>query len=247
MVGRTQRFVDQLRSYDLADPGSKREYNRRLFRVVATRYDAITRVLSLWQDRGWKRRLIAGLPDSAVRLAVDIACGTGDLTVAVADRYRQARVVGVDLSPEMLARARRRRAENRVTFVEADMGELPFDTGGVDLVTGGYALRNAPDLDRLLAELARVLRPGGSLAVLDFSRSSHRFPRELQLGILSFWGRLWGRLLHGNPEVYGYISESLRRYTSTPELEKRLGEHGFHSLRSRSFFFGLVTITRARR
>ncbi|MFW6215617.1 MAG: class I SAM-dependent methyltransferase, partial [Alkalispirochaetaceae bacterium] len=118
---------------------------------------------------------------------------------------------------------------------------------GVDLVTGGYALRNAPDLDRLLAELARVLRPGGSLAILDFSRSSHRFPRELQLGILSFWGRLWGRLLHGNPEVYGYISESLRRFPSTPELEKRLREHGFNSLRSRSFFFGLVTITRARR
>lgn len=234
-------------AYDLSDPASKREYNRRLFRVVATRYDAITRVLSFWQDHSWKQRLLETLPEGDLRRIVDLACGTGDLTEALARRYPSAEITGVDLSPEMLARARRRLKAAAVRFVEADMGELPLSDGSVNLVTGGYAVRNAPDLEALLREVKRVLAPGGLFVILDFSHSHTSLASTFQIGLLRFWGRLWGALLHGNPEVYGYIAESLRRFPSRPELEKRLRQAGFRRVRSRSFFFGLIAITRGRR
>ncbi|MFP4613916.1 MAG: ubiquinone/menaquinone biosynthesis methyltransferase [Spirochaetaceae bacterium] len=239
-------FAERLENYDLADAASKREYNRRLFAVVAGRYDAVTTVLSFGRDRSWKRYLVGSLPAAGVHEALDIACGTGDLTLAVADRYPDARVIGVDLTAEMIARARRKRSAS-VRFETGDMSGLPYEERRFDLVTAGYALRNAPDLEKALHSVFRVLRPAGTLAVLDFSHADRPAAASLQIGLLRFWGRLWGRLLHGNPEVYGYIAESLRRFPSRRGLEEQLRGVGFRRVRSRTFFLGLIAVTFARK
>ncbi len=251
-----RRFKERLENYDLADAQSKREYNRRLFAVVAGRYDAVTTVLSFGRDRSWKRYLVDSLPKGGVHEALDIACGTGDLTLAIADRYPEARVTGADLAEEMLARARRnsrRRAPARPTrsaslvFEMGDMSDLTYEDGRFDLVTAGYALRNAPDLEKALHSLCRVLRPGGTLAILDFSHLDQPAVASVQIGLLRFWGRLWGKLLHDNPEVYGYIAESLRRFPSRRALEAQLRDAGFRFVRSRTFFLGLIAVTFARK
>lgn len=229
-----------LRARDYLDtPDHKRQFNALLFREVAPRYDLITRLLSFGRDAAWKRAMIARLPATAAQ-ALDIACGTGDLTRALAHRYPNAQVIGLDLTPEMLERARAIGAPPGVRFVEGNMQALPFPDNAFDVVTGGYALRNAPDLETALREIHRVLKPGGTLAVLDFSRSPNPLAWRVQYALLKFWGGLWGLLLHGHADVYGYIAESLRPYPDRPTLQSRLGAMGFSRVNSRTCLGGMI-------
>jgi demethylmenaquinone methyltransferase/2-methoxy-6-polyprenyl-1,4-benzoquinol methylase len=244
------RFEERLSRYDLENPESKLDYNRRLFRVVALRYDLVTRLLSFGQDQRWKRELLRPLPTDGVTAVLDVACGTGDITESLARRFPSATITGADLDPEMLRRAAIRLARARATNVvlhEADMTSLPFADESMDLVTGGYALRNAPDLSATLADIYRVMRPGSRAAFLDFAKSPSQGAARLQLGLLSFWGRIWGAVLHGNPEVYGYIAESLRHYPDRRTLEQMLVATGFRSVRTRVLLGGLLALVRFRK
>jgi demethylmenaquinone methyltransferase/2-methoxy-6-polyprenyl-1,4-benzoquinol methylase len=240
--------MERVQKADLADPDRKRDYNRRLFAVVAPRYDAVTQLLSFGRDRAWKRRLVRMLPAATDCDALDLACGTGDILRALSLRYRSGRVVGVDLSAGMVQRARRRRAGGRLLeVVQASIDRLPFEDGSFDVVTGGYALRNAPDLTRVLAEVRRVLRPGGFGVFLDFSRSPHAFFWRLQRRLLRFWGGLWGLLLHGNPEVYAYIARSLEAYPDRLSLATAMRSLGFVQVRARPLMGGFLALTRLQR
>ena len=228
-------------SLALADPDRKRSYNRLLFEEVAPRYDRITRLLSLGRDAAWKRWMISKLPQDRVHDVLDLACGTGDITFALRERFPQAEVTGVDLSPEMLELARKR-STGQVTFMEGDMSELLVEDQSIDLVTGGYALRNAPDLARTLGEIHRVLRPGGHVAILDFSAPDHSFLRLIQSKVLWVWGGFWGLVMHGNPAVYAYIARSLDRFPSRSDLHDQLEENGLHPVESRCFMFGMIQV-----
>ncbi|MFW5842771.1 MAG: class I SAM-dependent methyltransferase [Spirochaetota bacterium] len=243
----------------LNDAERKRGFNRKLFDVVALRYDVVTRLLSFGWDQRWKNRMIRRLGRREVRRIVDLATGTGDIARRLAAAYPGSEVVGVDLSEQMLRRARRltrrltgrassdaagvghgvdsgRRAD-RVRFIPGDMNRLPFSDSSVDLVTGGYALRNAPDLDRALSEVRRVLRPGGRFAFLDFSHNG-----SSRLWLVGFWGRFWGLLLNGNPTTYGYIAASLAEYPSPEELRRRFGKAGFSRIRRIPLLFGTMEL-----
>jgi demethylmenaquinone methyltransferase/2-methoxy-6-polyprenyl-1,4-benzoquinol methylase len=241
-------FTERLADFDLGWPASKRDYNRRLFRAVAPRYGAVTRLLSFGMDALWKRALVARLPRGAPGAgselrALDLACGTGDLCLRLARRLPGGRIEGLDLSPAMLARARRRRGAGAIRFRLGDLGRLPYPAGSFHLVTGGYALRNAPDLAECLREVHRVLAPGGTAAFLDFNRSSVPWIGRLQVRLLSAWGGLWGRLLHGNPEVYAYIAQTLALFPDRARFEALLRELGFRRVRSRLPPGGFVSLT----
>jgi len=230
----------------LDDPERKRLFNARLFSVVATRYDRITRWLSFGRDQAWKAAMIRALPDRNPALCVDVACGTGDLTRRLAARHPGARVIGVDLTEAMLDLARRGSSGGE-TYEKGDMGALRFDDGTVDVLTGGYALRNAPDLSATLHEWHRVLRPGGTLALLDFSKPAHPWGARLSLALLKFWGGLWGWALHRNADVYGYIADSLARYPDRPRLRAALREAGFDVAASGLCFAGVAEWILARK
>ena len=244
-----RRFHHFLREFDLSDPAAKLEYNRRLFSPVAEVYPLVTRILSFGRDAAWKRMLLRSLPQNGVARVLDLACGPGDLTFPLAERYATARITGIDLNPDMLNRARAAlegapvSLQERITFTEGDMNALAFPDAGFDLITGGYALRNSPDLKRTLAEVGRMLEPFGTVAFLDFSKSRHTVPRNIQLGLLAFWGRLWGRIFHRNPEVYGYIAESLKQFPDQATFQGMLEEAGFRLKLYRACMFGLVRIT----
>lgn len=210
-------------------PERKRQFNLRLFREVAPRYNLITRLLSFGRDAAWKRELVDALPPTA-QSALDLACGTGDLTRALARRYPGAQTVGLDLSPEMLDRARAATPSDAIRFVEGDLQALPFPEASFDVVTAGYALRNAPDLSGALAEIRRVLRPGGTLATLDFSRSPHPLVWRIHYSLLKGWGGFWGLALHGHADVYGYIAESLRTHPDRATLRTVMRAAGFSPL-----------------
>lgn len=237
---------------ELHSPEDKRRYNRHLFAVVATRYDVVTRFLSFGRDQAWKRRLLrlSLSPRREIHRVLDLACGTGDITLALHQRFPHSQVTGLDLTGEMIHRAQRRASTlthhgtGSLTFVEGDMNALPLGDAQVDLVTGGYALRNAPDLDHALSEVYRVLRPAGWALFLDFSAPPAPILRALQYRVLRFWGEVWGVVLHGDLHVYGYIARSLRVFPTVPELAHRAERAGFAVRYSPLLMGGMMQILR---
>lgn len=231
----------------LREPAGKRDYNRRLFTVVAPRYDRITRLLSFGRDAAWKRELVRRLPPGGAARCLDVACGTGDLALLLRERYPGAAVTGLDLTESMLALARRRAEGRNIEYLEGDMGRLPVGDGSVDILTGGYALRNAPDLPAFLREVVRALRPGGTAAFLDFSRPASPARAALHLAALRAWGGAWGLLFHGNPHVYGYLADSLRLFPSRTDLREVFREAGLEIREGATRFLGMVELLVARK
>lgn len=225
-------------------PDSKRRHVRRLFSTIADRYDLITRVLSYGQDRRCKARLVSEARVVSTDRALDLACGTGDIAVAVA-AAGAARTVGLDITVRMLELASR--ASQTVRFVAGDMCALPFPDDSFDLITTGYGLRNVPDLDRAMREMARVLRPGGRMLSLDFNRPSSAIVRSAYLGYLTLVGSALGWALHRDQDTYRYIPESIRRYPGAAGVATRLEAAGFEHVRVIPLLAGLMTLHVAER
>ncbi len=219
-------------------PQAKRRYVRQLFATVADRYDLITRVLSYGQDARWKARLVAMADVQAGERALDLACGTGDIAFLVA--ARGARSVGLDITHRMLQLASGRSTAAR--FITGDMTNLPFQAAAFDLVTTGYGLRNVPDLDVAIQEIARVLRPGGRLLSLDFNKPESVVVRGAYLAYLTAVGATLGWLLHRDPDTYRYIPASIRRYPGARGVADKMKAHGFSNVRIVPLLFGLMTL-----
>jgi ubiquinone/menaquinone biosynthesis methyltransferase len=226
-------------------PDSKSRYVKRLFSTIADRYDLITVLLSYGQDRRWKQRLVsmAGV-EPGVR-ALDLACGTGDITYALQDA--RADTVGLDITARMVEIARAKRSPGSARFVVGDMMTLPFADRTFGVVTTGYGIRNVPVIDKALAEIGRVLRPGGLLLSLDFDRPSNPVVRSLYLAYLTLVGSTLGLALHGDPDTYRYIPESIRRYPGAEGVCVLARQQGFAACERFRVLGGLMAIHRATR
>lgn len=220
----------------------KRFYNREHFAESAPRYDVATRGLSLGRDGSWKRALVEGLPAKENAFCVDVACGTGDVALLLAEKYPDAEIEGVDLTPEMIAIAEKRNSNPRVHYRCGDMSRLELPDQSVDVLTGSYAIRNAPDLETVLREFGRVMKENGSVAFLDFSKPRGKWRQAIQFWTLKLWGGFWGLVLHGNPEIHGYISSSIKTYPDHEELEKLFSKYGFRLESSRPFLYGMMRL-----
>jgi demethylmenaquinone methyltransferase/2-methoxy-6-polyprenyl-1,4-benzoquinol methylase len=234
--------IVRLKDYDLTDAREKKACNQAIFREVAPKYNRITRILSFNRDKAWKAMLARRLPVLRGAECLDLACGTGDISFLLARRYADGRVTALDLSAEMLGRARAANTFKNIRFVLADMCGNGLEAGAFDVITGGYALRNAPDLDRVLHRVYTLLKPGGSAFFLEFARSGHRYVSLAQLTLLRLWGGLWGRLLHGNPDIYGYIAGSLKVFPHKQRLRYLLTAHGFERIKIISLFLGMMSL-----
>jgi ubiquinone/menaquinone biosynthesis methyltransferase len=237
----TGRFVLKIGDH-LEDPETKKYYNEKVFSEIAPRYDFISRVLSFGRDAEWKRTLVSLLPCHESPVCVDLACGTGDIAFLLAGKYPRGRVVGLDIAEPMLDIARYRNSHPNASFVNQDMGSLEIVSESVDIVTGGYALRNAPDLGTAIDEISRVLKPSGVAAFLDFSKPGANIPQKMEYWGLKTWTGLWGVLLHRNHEVYSYIAESLQRFPDRQHLRNIFREKGFFVIDSHLFFGGVTEL-----
>lgn len=231
----TLKIGDHLGSAD-----KKKYFNEEMFSIIAPRYDFITRLFSFWQDASWKRDLIADLPEKISPACLDLACGTGDMAFLLAEKYPKGEIIGLDLTEDMLQLARQRSRYPNLRFVKGDMGQLDIAPETIDVITGGYALRNAPDLAQTVVEIYRVLKPGGIAAFLDFSKPKTAWAQKLEYYILKGWTGLWGILLNGNHEVYSYIAESLNAFPNRQELKRMFEQQGFSILISRLHFLGIT-------
>lgn len=229
----------------IATPAGKRRYVRRLFATIADRYDFITVALSYGRDRAWKKRLIALAQIAPDDRVLDLACGTGDLVFAAAPRARLA--VGLDLTFRMLQRASAKPAGANVPLITGDMLSLPFASARFTVVTTGYGLRNVPDLTHAVDEIHRVLMPGGRLLSLDFNRPSQPLLRAAYLVYLTIVGSTLGLLLHGDPDTYRYIPESIRIYPGAEGVARLFEQRGFTDVRVISLLGGLMAIHMAKK
>ncbi|OHD35937.1 MAG: hypothetical protein A2015_09705 [Spirochaetes bacterium GWF1_31_7] len=234
----------KVKNFNLKDSISKKEYNEKLFDIVAPRYDFVTRVLSFGRDIAWKKLLIKELPASGVETCLDLACGTGDITYMLYNNYNNANITGFDLNDEMLKISLKRYKvfSGNMFFEKGDMCNTKKPDDSYDIVTGSYALRNAPNIPNVIKEIYRVTKQGGKCAFLDFSKSKVRLIQKMQLFFLRFWGSLWGVILHGNSEIYAYIADSLQLYPEREELKKIIEGTGFKNLKSKILFFGFIEI-----
>ena len=211
-----------------------------MFDTIAPRYDLVNRVMTFGLDQRWRRSTVTALALAEGALVLDLACGTGDLSRA-AQRLGY-RVVGADLSAGMLA------ANGAATpLVEADGSRLPFAGAAFDGLVCGYALRNFTDLAATLAECARVVRPGGRLAVLEVDAPSSPLWRAgFDLWFTKAVPVLGGVL--SDRQAYRYLPESVAYLPPTPVLRRMLLEAGFSGVGVRPLAGGLsqlVVATRA--
>lgn len=228
--------MPRLRDIDLrthlADPASKQAFVTPMFDLIASRYDAFTRLFSFGMDRRWKSlvlsELCARVPPGA--RVIDVACGTGDLALAAWAALAGATVTGIDAAASMVALARARALGIEapgVEFLVGDLMHLPVTDGSADAVTAGYAFRNVPDHKSALAEVARALRAGGVLVTLDFYRPQSPAWRVLFLGYLRAAGNIVGWWWHREPVAYGYIAPSIDSFVSSEQFTEDLRTAGF--------------------
>ena len=229
------------------DAARKQSFVTPMFEHIAPRYDAFTRWFSFGMDAGWKRELLAMIADPPPSVA-DLACGTGDLALAVARTFSNAQVLGVDAATGMIERARARLGgETRVRFEVGDLGHLALTDGALDAITAGYAYRNVPDVHAALTESARVLRPGGMLYTLDFYRPAWAPWRAAFLAYLRVAGSAFGWWWHRAPVIYAYIATSIDAWLTIAEWEAALTRAGFDLVTSRRHLGGGVALHAPRR
>ena len=219
---------------------------RGMFSRVAPRYDLLNHLLSFNADRYWRARTASRLrevlrrPDSRV---LDICCGTGDLVTAL-ERARGGGVMGSDFCHPMLTEAARKFARRgyRSTLFEADALLLPLAGGSLDCITAAFGFRNLANYRAGLAEMRRVLKPGGLAAILEFSQP----PSPLFAALYGFYSRRLlpaiGGLVSGSRDAYAYLPESVRKFPTAERLAEEMRETGFGDVVFERMTFGVVAL-----
>ena len=229
-----------------ADLGKQPHDVAAMFDDVAPRYDLTNAVLSLGQDRGWRRATSAAVDLAPGELALDLAAGTGTSAKALAEASG-ARVVACDFSLGMLRVGVGRNAHPRVSYVAGDGLRLPFADASFDAVTISFGLRNLHSLDDGLRELARVTKPGGRLVVCEFSRPVWGPFRRVYVDYLMRALPAIARRVSSNPEAYVYLAESIRAWPDQRALASRIAANGWEQVAWRDLTGGIVAVHRARK
>jgi demethylmenaquinone methyltransferase/2-methoxy-6-polyprenyl-1,4-benzoquinol methylase len=217
-----------------------------MFDRIATRYDLLNRLTSLGLDQSWRRAAVEALTPPPRPSLLDLATGTADLALAVASRYRDAQVWGLDPGLRMLDLGRRKLRRDaraaRIRLVGGDAERLPFAAASFDGVTMAFGIRNVPDRERALAEIARVTRPGGRLVILELTTPVGRGPlaRLARLHIRHVVPTL-GAWLSGWRE-YRYLERSITAFPGPAQFSGTIAAHGWRDVRTRRLGFGACTL-----
>jgi demethylmenaquinone methyltransferase/2-methoxy-6-polyprenyl-1,4-benzoquinol methylase len=219
-----------------------------MFDLVADRYDLLNDVLSVGQDRRWRRAVVAAIAASAGERVLDLAAGTGTVSRSLAQAGAQCVACDFSLGMLQVGLQRLRQADGRpaVSFVAGDALALPFGDGAFDAVTISFGLRNVADPAAALAEMRRVTRPGGRLLVCEFSHLRSRSLDAAYLRCLAAGLPVVARRLSANPDAYSYLAESIGAWPDKQQLAASISAAGWSGVRWRTLSFGIVALHQAR-
>lgn len=229
----------------IGEAEGKKQQVEAMFDAIAPRYDLLNRVLSMGIDQRWRSQAIQLLEEIEPRRILDVATGTADLAIK-ALKLNPEKVVGVDISEEMLRFGRQKVEEigeqNRIELKRGDSERLPFSDNQFDAALVAFGVRNFEDLNKGLAEINRVLRPGGRLVVLEFSRP-RAFPVKQAYGFYSrhILPRIGGAV-SGDKGAYEYLPESVAAFPDGGAFLERMAQVGFDNLEWKPLTFGIASL-----
>lgn len=218
-----------------------------VFATIARQYDRMNYLLSFGRDRGWRRRAIDILAPGPADRVLDVCCGTAMLSLEVARRLGpQGKVTGIDFSPEMLAvgekNLRSHPAGQRVELLQGDALDLPFPDNSFDSAVSGFALRNLTDVVAALAEMRRVVRPGGRVVVLELAKPPSPIFRRIYYFYFYHLVPFIGRVAVGRSLPYSWLPESVRIFPSQAEVCAMLSKAGLVGTGYQDLSFGIAAI-----
>ncbi len=210
-----------------------------MFDSIAHRYDFLNHALSLNIDKRWRRQMIELCDVKPGEHVLDVATGTGDAAIEFGHRTRAARIVGLDPSTGMLEVARTKIADKRIELIEGNALALPFPDHSFDVVTIAFGLRNLPDYQRGMNEMARVLRPGGRLVVLEFlpPRGAARLVFRSYIATVL---PVLGRAVSGSPEAYRYLASSIGQFIDAASVRELMSNAGLQQVTTRRLTGGIA-------
>jgi demethylmenaquinone methyltransferase/2-methoxy-6-polyprenyl-1,4-benzoquinol methylase len=223
--------------------GSKKEQVQQMFDNIAHRYDFLNRFLSLGIDKGWRKKAIKMLEAYQPKRILDVATGTADFAIATLE-INPEEVIGVDISEGMLDVGRKKITEKGITNIRLESGDsenLQFENASFDAVIVAFGVRNFENLEKGLAEINRVLRPGGVAMILEFSK-----PKGLFGVIFSIYNKtllpLWGKLFSGDNAAYKYLPESVAAFPEGDEFKQIMTSVKYKNVTDRRLTFGICSI-----
>lgn len=233
----------------LPDSGSnlsKKGQVAEMFNGIAGRYDFLNHFLSLGIDKLWRKKAIRQVAESGPQNILDVATGTGDMAIAASRVLPEADIIGVDIATGMLEVGRKKiqelSLEKQIILNEGDSEHLPFDTGSFDAVMCAYGVRNFEHLQAGLQEMHRVLRPGGKIVILEFSKPQHFPVAQLYHFYFKAILPLIGKLVSKHSRAYTYLPESVAAFPEGTAFCEMLKKCGFKASNARPLSFGITTL-----
>lgn len=219
---------------------------RRMFDSIAGAYDQLNHILSLGLDKGWRRKGIAFLQPFHPATILDIATGTGDLAISMQKRLKAFRIVGADISEGMMNVGRKKVADaglsDHIVFEQQDCTALTYPDNSFDAVTAAFGVRNFENMEQGIAEMHRVMKPGGHLMILELSSPEH-FPMKQLYSIYSKTIiPTIGRLFSKEKAAYSYLPASIKVVPQGKVMTNLLSRQGFSQAHARTFTFGICSL-----
>lgn len=238
--------VEKLKPYS-DDGRSKDRQVASMFDAIAPAYDFMNTAMSLGMHRRWQRRLVDAAAEGSPKVVVDLATGTGAVALALKKRLPQATVTGIDLSEGMLAQARRKKGAEDIEFRCADALATGLPDAMADAVTIAYGVRNYADIAAGIGEMARILKPGGRLCILELSEPRSFPMKQLYRAYSRTLIPLAGRLVSGDCSAYSYLPRSIAACPQRSAMTEIIRDAGFASATYRSLCAGVCTLYTATR
>lgn len=230
---------------------AKKEQIEEMFDKIAFRYDFLNHFLSMGIDRSWRRKALRFLAPGKPRHLLDVATGTADVAVMAARILKPDRITGVDLSEKMLDIGRRKIRELQlpvpIELLKADSEALPFEDRSFDAISVAFGVRNFEHLDQGLSEMLRVLKPGGRLVILEFSRPTAFPVRQLFEAYFRYITPYIGKWFARSKEAYAYLPESVQAFPQGSQMTDILTKIGYSDALCKPLTFGICSIYSASR
>ncbi|MEP6711940.1 MAG: bifunctional demethylmenaquinone methyltransferase/2-methoxy-6-polyprenyl-1,4-benzoquinol methylase UbiE [Ferruginibacter sp.] len=225
---------------------SKKQQVAGMFNDIACRYDFLNRVLSGGIDIRWRRKALAYLKQLNPKKILDVATGTADVAIMASGLLKPDKIIGIDISEGMLDIGRKKvkklHLENTIQLLNGDSETINFETGSFDAVTVAFGVRNFQHLEKGLAEILRVLKPGGKLVVLEFSQPSSPFVKSFYNFYMKIVTPGMGRLFSKNRTAYEYLDESIKKFPEGKKFIQILKSLGYLKTQSKTLSLGICSI-----